>query len=202
MWFTLKCKYTQARDNFYLRLCNLQWIVHYASGSLQHQKSCKMENAFSWACLNKVIVLLGLSSVLTLYPVSSLSRKLAAYQRSFVKRMYVSCITLSRTVGIPHRRTGPAGGGSNWPVWCSRGERWNSCVQDKEQPLSRYKTENHQQFPNMITKFSGFWQHWIKNWWQDWEDALLRPLNLKRYLLESIPEILEKMDSASGKVTC
>lgn len=154
MCFTLKCKYTQARDNFYLCLCNLHWIVPYASGSLQ--KSCKRGNTFSWACLNKVIVLLGLSPVLTLYPVSSLSRKLAAYQRSFVKCMCVSCIILSRKVWIPYRS--PAGLGCNWPLWHSQREKGNSCVQGKEEPLSRYKPENHQQFPNMITKVSVFSQ--------------------------------------------
>lgn len=193
MYFTLKCKYTQARDNFFFYLClhNLQWIVHDASGSLQHQKSCKRGNTFSWACLNKVTVSLGLSSVLTLYPVSSLSRKLVAYQRSFVKRMYVSCIILSRTVWIPYRRTSPAGVGGNWPVWCSQGERGNSCVQGKEEPRSQYRTESPTASKHDLQSF-WFLTALNQNWWQDWEDALLRHLDPKQYLLESVPGILEK----------
>ena len=53
--------------------------------------------------------------MLTLHPVPSLSRKPAAYQSSLVKCMYVLCVTLSRKLWIPHRRTSPAGAGCNWP---------------------------------------------------------------------------------------
>lgn len=60
------------------------------------RKAVRGETLFLWACLNKVTVLLGLSSLLTLYPVSSVSRKPAAYHRSFVKCVLVPRVTLSK----------------------------------------------------------------------------------------------------------
>lgn len=94
------------------------------------EKLLEGKHFFLWACLNKVTVLLGLSSAWTLYPVSSLSRKPAAYRRSSVKGVLVSCITLGKKVWVP-RSTSPAGVGCKWPGGHWQGQRINSCVQGK-----------------------------------------------------------------------
>lgn len=132
------------------------------------------ENTFSWACLNKVTVLLGLSSVLTLYPVLSLSRKLAAHQRSFVKCMYVFCVILSRKVWITYRRVSPARVGCNWPVCHFQRDEGNSCVKGKSmcnREIPRVSKHDNQSFWFLAALNQNSWQikkmHCLDTWTQN-----------------------------------